>query len=178
MAIKRNGCEGCTEITCGSTKEVLSKDIAKNVITAYDRVQSRGMSACLFGSGGSCCRNCNMGPCQIIDGVEEMIGVCGATAETVVARNFARTIASGSAAELEYQLLLAHDLAHLPAQAHRQLDALVGEVKRMLYRFIQSLAEARSLKPEGQLPLFGSGSAGLGSGRAPAAKPEAACTTA
>jgi len=102
MAMKRNGCEGCTEITCGSTKEVLSKDIAKNVITAYDRVQSRGMSACLFGSGGSCCRNCNMGPCQIIDGVEEMIGVCGATAETVVARNFARTIASGSAAHTDH----------------------------------------------------------------------------
>jgi four helix bundle protein len=52
------------------------------------------------------------------------------------------SIASGSAAELEYQLLLAHDLAYLPAQAHRQLDALVREVKRMLYRFIQSLADA------------------------------------
>jgi four helix bundle protein len=52
------------------------------------------------------------------------------------------SIASGSAAELEYQLLLAHDLAYLPAQAHRQIDALVREVKRMLYRFIQSLADA------------------------------------
>ena len=102
MAIKRNGCEGCTEITCVSTKEVLSKDIAKNVVTAYDRVQARGMAACLFGSGGTCCRNCNMGPCQIIDGVEEMIGVCGATADTVAARNFARAIASGSSAHTDH----------------------------------------------------------------------------
>jgi four helix bundle protein len=51
-------------------------------------------------------------------------------------------IASGSAAELEYQLLLARDLAYLSADVHRQLDALIGEVKRMLYRFIQTLADA------------------------------------
>ena len=102
MAISRNGCEGCTEITCTSTKQVLSKDIAKNVVTAYDRVRLRGMSACLFGSTGTCCRNCNMGPCQIIDGVDEMIGICGATADTVAARNFARTIAAGSAAHTDH----------------------------------------------------------------------------
>lgn len=102
MAISRNGCEGCTEITCTSTKDVLSKDLAKNVITAYDRIKLRGMSVCLFGSTGTCCRNCNMGPCQIIDGVDEMIGVCGATADTVVARNFARTIAAGSAAHTDH----------------------------------------------------------------------------
>ncbi len=102
MAISRTGCEGCNDITCTSTKEVLSQDSAKNVITAYDRVKSRGMSACLFGSSGTCCRNCNMGPCQIIDGVDEMIGICGATADTVAARNYARTIAAGSAAHTDH----------------------------------------------------------------------------
>jgi carbon-monoxide dehydrogenase catalytic subunit len=102
MAIKRNGCEGCTDITCVSTQQVLSQDIAKNVRTAYDRVKARGMSACLFGSGGTCCRNCNMGPCQIIDGVEDMLGICGATADTVAARNFARVVAAGSAAHTDH----------------------------------------------------------------------------
>jgi anaerobic carbon-monoxide dehydrogenase catalytic subunit len=102
MASKRNGCESCTDITCASSKQVLAQDIAKNVTTAYDRVKSRGMAACLFGSGGTCCRNCNMGPCQIIDGVEEMIGVCGASADTVAARNFARTVAAGSAAHTDH----------------------------------------------------------------------------
>ncbi|MEN8256769.1 MAG: anaerobic carbon-monoxide dehydrogenase catalytic subunit [Thermodesulfobacteriota bacterium] len=97
MATSKTGCEGCTDITCSSTKLVLEQDIAKDVTTAYDRIQARGMSACLFGSGGTCCRNCNMGPCQIIDGVADMIGVCGATADTVAARNFARTVAAGSA---------------------------------------------------------------------------------
>ena len=102
MAIKRNGCEGCADLTCVSTQQVLSQDIAKNVKTGYDRVKARGMSACLFGSGGTCCRNCNMGPCQIIDGVEDMLGICGATADTVAARNFARTVAAGSAAHTDH----------------------------------------------------------------------------
>lgn len=102
MAISRNGCEGCNDITCTSSNQVLAHDVAKNVTTAYDRIQMRGMSACLFGSTGTCCRNCNMGPCQIIDGVDEMIGVCGATADTVVARNFARTVAAGTAAHTDH----------------------------------------------------------------------------
>ncbi|MDF1615044.1 anaerobic carbon-monoxide dehydrogenase catalytic subunit [Desulfurivibrio dismutans] len=98
----RNGCEGCTEITCQSSKEVLAAKPAQNVITAYDRVQRRGMSACLFGSGGTCCRNCNMGPCQIIDGIEDMRGICGVGADTVAARNFARVVAAGSASHTDH----------------------------------------------------------------------------
>lgn len=102
MATRKLDCDGCTSISCSSTIEVLQQDVAKNVRTAYDRIQARGMSSCLFGSGGTCCRNCNMGPCQIIDGVEDMIGVCGATADTVAARNFARTVAAGSAAHTDH----------------------------------------------------------------------------
>jgi carbon-monoxide dehydrogenase catalytic subunit len=102
MAISRKGSEGRDRITCPSTKEVLQQEIAQNVITAYDRVQMRGMEACMFGSGGTCCRNCNMGPCQIIDGVDEMIGICGATADTVAARNFARTVAAGTSAHTDH----------------------------------------------------------------------------
>ncbi|KPK27500.1 MAG: carbon monoxide dehydrogenase [Desulfobacterales bacterium SG8_35_2] len=102
MASSRNGCEGCPEITIISTKQVLQQEIAKNVVTAYDRIQRRGMSACLFGSGGTCCRHCNMGPCQIIDGVDDMIGICGATADTVAARNFGRICAAGTSAHTDH----------------------------------------------------------------------------
>lgn len=102
MAKKRTDCDSCDGITCQSTIEVLQQDIAKDVKTAYHRKEARGMSACLFGSGGVCCRHCNMGPCQIIDGVDEMIGICGATADTVAARNFARIIAAGTAAHTDH----------------------------------------------------------------------------
>ncbi len=102
MASSKNACEGCPEITIISTKQVLQQDIAKNVVTAYDRIQRRGMEACLFGSGGTCCRHCNMGPCQIIDGVDDMLGVCGATADTVAARNFGRICAAGTSAHTDH----------------------------------------------------------------------------
>ena len=102
MASSRNECKSCPEITCVSTKQVLQQDIAKNVVTAYDRLQNRGMSACLFGSGGTCCRHCNMGPCQIIDGVDDMLGICGATADTVAARNFGRICAAGTSAHTDH----------------------------------------------------------------------------
>ncbi len=98
----QKGCESCNTITGESTIDLLNQDLAKQVRTAYDRIDDRGMSACLFGSGGTCCRICNMGPCQIIDGVESMIGVCGATADTVAARNFARIVAAGTAAHTDH----------------------------------------------------------------------------
>jgi carbon-monoxide dehydrogenase catalytic subunit len=90
------------EITTSSTRELLNQDLAKQVRTAYTRLEERGMSACLFGSQGTCCKNCNMGPCQIIDGVESMVGICGATADTVAARNFARTVAAGTSAHTDH----------------------------------------------------------------------------
>ena len=99
---KSHGCDNCNEITGASTLDLLNQDLAKKVRTAYDRLEDRGMSACLFGSGGTCCRICNMGPCQIIDGVETMLGVCGATADTVAARNFCRIIASGTASHTDH----------------------------------------------------------------------------
>jgi len=89
-------------ISSSSTLDLLNQDLAKQVRTAYDRIDDRGVSACLFGSGGTCCRHCNMGPCQIIDEVEQMVGICGATAETVAARHFARMIAAGTAAHTDH----------------------------------------------------------------------------
>ncbi|NOQ45328.1 MAG: anaerobic carbon-monoxide dehydrogenase catalytic subunit, partial [Desulfobulbaceae bacterium] len=99
---KKNGCDSCNDITGASTIDLLNQDLAKQVRTAYDRIEDRGMSACLFGSGGTCCRICNMGPCQIIDGVEAMVGICGANADTVVARNFARMVAAGTSAHTDH----------------------------------------------------------------------------
>ncbi|HEX9622461.1 MAG TPA: four helix bundle protein [Polyangiaceae bacterium] len=46
---------------------------------------------------------------------------------------------AGSTSELDYQLLLARDLGHLPSDAHAHLAEEVSEVRRMLYPFIQSL---------------------------------------
>lgn len=53
-------------------------------------------------------------------------------------------IAMGSAAELEYQLLLAHDLGMLDAAQYQQANTLVGDVRRILNGLLRSLKEVSS----------------------------------
>lgn len=62
---------------------------------------------------------------------------CGRSGE----REFSRflQIALGSASELEYHLMLAHDLGLIDTQQHQQLEQHTIEIKRMLSSFIQKL---------------------------------------
>ena len=48
-------------------------------------------------------------------------------------------IARGSATELEYQLLLAHDLTFIQPKDYEQLSAQTVEIKRMLTVLVQKL---------------------------------------
>ena len=50
-------------------------------------------------------------------------------------------IAIGSATEMDYQLLLARDLGYLTADAHADLSAQAGEVRRMLIGFVRYLRQ-------------------------------------
>jgi four helix bundle protein len=56
-------------------------------------------------------------------------------------------IASGSASELEYQLLLARDLHYLDGATCERLTIAVSEVKRMLASFLQTLRRGESPPP-------------------------------
>ena len=87
--------------------------------TAFHR--SRTMAACPIGKGGTCCKICNMGPCRVLPpkGREETpeerkkrCGLCGATPETIAARNFARMIAAGAAAHSDHGRHVAHTFLH------------------------------------------------------------------
>ena len=66
---------------------------------------------------------------------------CGRKGEPELARFF--QIAMGSASELEYHLLLSHDLGLLKTHDYEQLVADATEVKRMLTSFIQKLTADR-----------------------------------
>ncbi|MCX7704532.1 MAG: anaerobic carbon-monoxide dehydrogenase catalytic subunit, partial [Planctomycetota bacterium] len=61
---------------------------------------------CTFGAEGICCRICFMGPCRISKKAER--GVCGADANTIAARNFARMIAAGASAHSDHGRDVAH----------------------------------------------------------------------
>ena len=57
-------------------------------------------------------------------------------------------IATGSATELEYHLLLAHDLDLLDTSDYERLSNEVTEIKRMLTSFIRSLKAFSHQQPE------------------------------
>ncbi|MFQ5924693.1 MAG: anaerobic carbon-monoxide dehydrogenase catalytic subunit [Dehalococcoidia bacterium] len=74
--------------------EILGKAEAEGISSAFERA---GITRpCPIGHEGNCCSNCFMGPCRLTG--KTTVGVCGATLETVQARNLARHIAAGAAA--------------------------------------------------------------------------------
>jgi len=92
----------CPGIFCEASKCIL-EDAAKDGVKTYvQRMEDRAVEPCLFGQGGTCCRNCSFGPCMLVDGVAESVGICGATPATIAARNFARMVAAGSAAHMDH----------------------------------------------------------------------------
>jgi len=85
-----------------ASQQMLVKAEKEGIETVWDRLKAQ-QPQCGFGLLGICCRNCNMGPCRIDpfgDGPEK--GVCGAAADTIVARNLLRAIAAGAAAHSDH----------------------------------------------------------------------------
>lgn len=64
----------------------------------WDRLKAQSPQ-CGFGKLGLCCHTCAMGPCRISK--KAPVGVCGADADTVVARNFLRAVAAGASAHAD-----------------------------------------------------------------------------
>ncbi len=93
-----------------ATQAVLATADRAHLETAWDRFEKQ-QPQCGFGELGVCCRHCNMGPCRIDpfgEGPER--GVCGATADTMVARGLLRMIAAGAAAHSDHARDVAHTL--------------------------------------------------------------------
>jgi carbon-monoxide dehydrogenase catalytic subunit len=89
---------------CRATEEMLAVTRAAGIETVFERAAA--MKPCPIGAEGSCCKNCSMGPCRVPpskkEGEPQKVGLCGATAETIAARNFARMVAAGSAAHSDH----------------------------------------------------------------------------
>lgn len=100
----REPLSSCKGVACDVCMEISAKAEEKGVETYIQRMNKRPIETCLFGTGGTCCRICSLGPCMIIEAAPDTIGICGATADTVAARNFARMIAAGSAAHIDHAM--------------------------------------------------------------------------
>ena len=85
-----------------ASQKMIEQAGANNIQIAWDRYEIM-QPQCGFGQLGICCRICNMGPCRIDPfGEGAQKGVCGATADTIVARNLLRMIATGAAAHSDH----------------------------------------------------------------------------
>jgi anaerobic carbon-monoxide dehydrogenase catalytic subunit len=86
--------------------------------TAFHRAED--MPPCNIGGAGMCCKLCGMGPCRLTK--DGQTGVCGATIDTIQARNFVRAVAAGSAAHSDH----GRDMAFtLKAVANGQAEGYV-----------------------------------------------------
>jgi len=93
-----------------ASQEMIKKAEDEDIKIAWDRYDAM-QPQCGFGELGLCCKVCNMGPCRIDpfgEGPQE--GVCGASGDTIAARNLARMIAAGAAAHSGHGRDIAHTL--------------------------------------------------------------------
>jgi len=81
-----------------AAQEMLVRAEELGIGTAFTRADN--MAPCNIGGAGMCCKQCGMGPCRLTK--EGQVGVCGATLDTIQARNLIRAIAAGAAAHSDH----------------------------------------------------------------------------
>jgi len=125
-----------------TTLQMLDKAKKDGVETAWDRKDIL-KTACGFGTAGVCCRNCTMGPCRVspIPGKGAERGICGATADVIVSRNFARMVAGGAAAHSDHGRSITLDLYHASPD---------GDIKVKDEKKLMKVAQRFGVKTEGR----------------------------
>jgi len=81
-----------------AAQQMLVRAEELKIDTAFSRADA--MAACNIGAAGMCCKQCGMGPCRLTK--DGQVGVCGATIDTIQARNLIRSIAAGAAAHSDH----------------------------------------------------------------------------
>jgi len=109
--------------------------------TAFRRADE--MVPCNIGGAGMCCKICGMGPCRLTK--DGQTGVCGATIDTIQARNFIRSIAAGAAAHSDH----GRDMAFtLKAVANGETEGyMIRDVAKL-----RTTAALYGIKIEGRSP--------------------------
>jgi len=108
------------------------------ISTAFSRADD--MAPCNIGSAGMCCKLCGMGPCRLTK--DGQTGVCGATIDTIQARNFLRAIAAGAAAHSDHGRGMA---VTLKAVAKGQAEGY----------YLRDVAKLRSVASLNNIPIEG-----------------------
>ena len=133
------------------TQEMIARAQALNIDTVFDRAAS--MKPCNIGIQGICCKNCAMGPCRLplpkggIEGEDTRKGLCGATANTIAARNFARMVAAGAAAHSDHGRCVAEVFMSV---ARKETDAYKVKDPVKLLAVAEALGVATKVEVDGE----------------------------
>ncbi|MEW6616195.1 MAG: anaerobic carbon-monoxide dehydrogenase catalytic subunit [Thermodesulfobacteriota bacterium] len=121
--------ENSKKSTDPAVQEMINKAKGMDVTTVWDRYDAM-MPQCGFGETGLCCRHCLQGPCRIDPfGDEPKTGICGASADVMVARGIDRAIAAGTAAHSGHARHLAHTILKMAEGNAR--DYMVRDVEKL-----------------------------------------------
>src|SRR5512136_1399894 len=121
-----------------AAQQMLIRADELGISTAFSRADD--MVPCNIGGAGMCCKLCGMGPCRLTK--DGQTGVCGATIDTIQARNLIRSIAAGSAAHSDH----GRDMAFtLKAVANGQAEGYT----------IRDVAKLRAVAAKNAIPIEG-----------------------
>ncbi|MBQ1264637.1 MAG: carbon monoxide dehydrogenase, partial [Oscillospiraceae bacterium] len=90
-----------------ATDELLETGKKVGADTWQQRVKNQ-TPHCGFGEAGTCCRICSMGPCRITP--KSPRGICGCDVHGIVARNYLRFTAGGTATHSDHGREIMHTL--------------------------------------------------------------------
>jgi len=125
-----------------ASQAMLARAAKEKVATAWDRLEAM-QPQCGFGQLGLCCTVCEMGPCRVDPfGEGAQVGVCGADADTIAARNLLRKIAVGGSAHSDHGRTTAMTLLQT-AEGHG--DYTIRDEKRL-----REVARYLGIDPEGK----------------------------
>ena len=134
-----------------ATQQMLRRAQELGIETAFDRAVT--LKPCNIGTQGICCKNCGMGPCRLplpkggIDGEDTRKGICGATPNTIAARNFIRMIAGGAAAHSDHGRSVAEVFM---TAARKETDAYKIKDTRKLLEVAPWLGVDTTVEVDGQ----------------------------
>ena len=134
------------------TQELIARAQQLNIDTVFDRAVT--MKPCNIGIQGICCKNCAMGPCRLplpkggIQGEDTRKGLCGATANTIAARNFIRMIAGGAAAHSDHGRCVAEVFL---SAARKETEAYKIKDTNKLLAIAPHLEVATTVEVDGQV---------------------------
>jgi carbon-monoxide dehydrogenase catalytic subunit len=90
---------------CESTQQMINKARRDGVELFFDRAAE--LKPCPIGADSACCKHCSMGPCRMNPtDPYKRVGVCGASIDTIAARNFGRMVAAGTAAHTDHGMAM------------------------------------------------------------------------